>query len=155
MKLVSYVRDDKQQLAILWNDFLYRTDLLDDRLPDNMLDFLKGETTTLNLAKKYAAKIQKGEFDGIPLKKLEKVKLLAPLPNPTSTRDAYAFRQHVETARQNRGVEMIPEFDQFPIFYFTNHNAIFGPGIIECMPDHFKKLDFELEVAIIIGKKRP
>lgn len=48
---------------------------------------------------------------------------------------------------------MIPEFDSYPIFYFTNHNAIQGPGEIVCMPDHFQKLDFELEAAIVIGKK--
>jgi fumarylacetoacetate (FAA) hydrolase len=45
---------------------------------------------------------------------------------------------------------MIPEFDQYPIFYFTNHNSIQGPGDIYCMPDHFNKLDFELEAAIVI-----
>jgi fumarylacetoacetate (FAA) hydrolase len=48
---------------------------------------------------------------------------------------------------------MIPEFDQYPIFYFTNHQAIFGPGEITCMPDHFKRLDFELEAAIVLNKK--
>jgi fumarylacetoacetate (FAA) hydrolase len=48
---------------------------------------------------------------------------------------------------------MIPEFDQYPIFYFTNHNAIQGPGEIECMPDHFQKLDFELEAAVVLNKK--
>jgi fumarylacetoacetate (FAA) hydrolase len=48
---------------------------------------------------------------------------------------------------------MIPEFDQFPIFYFTNHNSIFGGGELYFMPDHFRQLDFELEVAIVIGKK--
>jgi fumarylacetoacetate (FAA) hydrolase len=79
--------------------------------------------------------------------------LEAPVPQPTSCRDGYAFRQHVAAARRNRGVEMIKEFDQYPIFYFTNHNAIQGPGEIECMPDHFEKLDFELEAAIVIGKK--
>jgi fumarylacetoacetate (FAA) hydrolase len=47
---------------------------------------------------------------------------------------------------------MIPEFDQYPIFYFTNHNAIQGPGAVSCMPDHFQKLDFELEVAIVVCK---
>jgi fumarylacetoacetate (FAA) hydrolase len=45
---------------------------------------------------------------------------------------------------------MIPEFDQYPIFYFTNHNSIQGPGEIVCMPDHFEKLDFELEASIVI-----
>jgi len=47
---------------------------------------------------------------------------------------------------------MIPEFDQYPIFYFTNHHTIQGPGIINCMPDHFEKLDFELEASIVICK---
>jgi fumarylacetoacetate (FAA) hydrolase len=78
---------------------------------------------------------------------------MAPVPHPTSCRDGYAFRQHVEAARRNRGVDMIQEFDQYPIFYFTNHNAIQGPGAIYCMPDHFQQLDFELEIAIVIGKE--
>jgi fumarylacetoacetate (FAA) hydrolase len=68
-------------------------------------------------------------------------------------RDGYAFRQHVMTARRNRGLDMIPEFDQFPIFYFTNHQAVTGPGKIEVQKLHLDKLDFELEVAIVIGKK--
>ena len=50
-------------------------------------------------------------------------------------------------------MEMIPEFDQYPIFYFTNHHSIQGPGIVSCMPDHFEKLDFELEAAIVICKQ--
>src|SRR6185503_15061492 len=79
--------------------------------------------------------------------------LIAPVPHPTSCRDGYAFRQHVAAARRNRKAEMIPEFDQYPIFYFTNHNAIQGAGEIECMPDHFEKLDFELEVAVALNKK--
>jgi len=80
------------------------------------------------------------------------VQLLSPVPFPSSCRDAYAFRQHVAAARRNRKVEMIPEFDQYPVFYFTNHHSIQGPGDIRCMPDHFEKLDFELEAAIVIGK---
>jgi fumarylacetoacetate (FAA) hydrolase len=78
--------------------------------------------------------------------------ILAPVPHPTSCRDGYAFRQHVAAARRNRKVDMIPEFDQYPIFYFTNHNSIQGPGEILCMPDHFEKLDFELEAAIVINR---
>jgi fumarylacetoacetate (FAA) hydrolase len=90
-----------------------------------------------------------GSAAGIPY---ESVQVLAPVPFPTSCRDGYAFRQHVATARRNRKAEMIPEFDQYPIFYFTNHNAIQGPGKVYCMPDHFDKLDFELEAAIVICK---
>jgi fumarylacetoacetate (FAA) hydrolase len=78
---------------------------------------------------------------------------MAPVPHPASCRDGYAFRQHVAAARRNRKVDMIAEFDQYPIFYFTNHQAIQGPGDIICMPDHFQKLDFELEAAIVVCKK--
>ena len=86
--------------------------------------------------------------------KLSNVTLLPPIPKPNSFRDAYAFRQHVETCRKNRGTEMIKEFDEFPVFYFSNHNSMFADkDDIELMPDHFEKLDFELEFAAIIGKK--
>jgi fumarylacetoacetate (FAA) hydrolase len=84
---------------------------------------------------------------------LSEVHVLSPIPKPTSFRDAYAFRQHVSTSRKNRGVEMIPEFDEFPVFYFSNHNAIFANNEdLELMPDHFHRLDYELEFAIVIGK---
>ena len=68
-------------------------------------------------------------------------------------RDGYAFRQHVEAARRNRGLEMIPEFDEIPIFYFTNHQAVFGPGDVHVQDLHCQQLDFELECAVVIGKK--
>jgi fumarylacetoacetate (FAA) hydrolase len=80
-------------------------------------------------------------------------KLLSPIPRPPSMRDGYAFRQHVQTARKNRGLDMIPEFDQFPVFYFTNHQAVVGPGPVRVMPMHLDRLDFELEAAIVVGKR--
>ena len=98
--------------------------------------------------------IKKTKSNNLTTHTLEEVKLLAPIPRPNSLRDAYAFRQHVETSRRNRGLEMIKEFDDFPVFYFSNHNAIFGPSDdIQCMPSHFEKLDYELEIAILIGKE--
>ena len=85
---------------------------------------------------------------------INNITILSPIPKPPSLRDAYAFRQHVCTSRANRGLDMAPEFDQFPVFYFSNHNAVFADKEeIELMPDHFEKLDYELEIAIVIGKK--
>ena len=82
------------------------------------------------------------------------IKILASIPKPISFRDAYAFRQHVATSRKNRGAEMISEFDEFPVFYFSNHNAMLGDKEdIRLMPDHFDRLDYELEFAIVIGKR--
>ena len=75
------------------------------------------------------------------------------IPKINSLRDAYAFRQHVEASRKNRGLPMIPEFDEFPVYYYGNHNAIIGAGKVFIESDHFSELDFELEIAAIIGKR--
>ncbi|MCG9880346.1 MAG: fumarylacetoacetate hydrolase family protein [Bacteroidia bacterium] len=152
MKLVSYTHQGSTQVGIFHNDLIYPFKALDAQLPTSMISFLQGGEKLMDLAKNYDLKI-KANPDSFESVKVAEVKLEAPVPNPTSCRDGYAFRQHVAAARRNRGVHMIPEFDQYPIFYFTNHNAVQGPGDIYCMPDHFQKLDFELEAAIVIGKK--
>lgn len=157
MKLVTYQNQNKTALGILLNDKVYNLSELSQRrgktvLPDNMRDFLTGEQLMMDAAMELNQWLSDGNADADGLS-VANVNLLAPVPNPTSCRDGYAFRQHVEAARRNRRVEMIPEFDQYPIFYFTNHNAIQGPGDIFCMPDHFEQLDFELEAAIVIGRK--
>jgi fumarylacetoacetate (FAA) hydrolase len=82
----------------------------------------------------------------------DEVDLLAPIPRPPSMRDGYAFRQHVETARRNRGLAMIPEFDDFPVFYFTNHLAVIGPGTLRVGRRRLEHLDYELEVFCVLGK---
>ena len=150
MKLVSYKTEDTEHLGVFVSGHIYNLNSCDKQLPDNMAEFLKGSDVLMERAKKIDAQIKSKEIEP---KEEAFYELLAPVPHPTSCRDGYAFRQHVAAARRNRKVDMIAEFDQYPIFYFTNHNAIQGPGDIECMPDHFQKLDFELEVAVVIGKQ--
>ena len=152
MKLVTYTYSGKSQLGILQNNSIWPTHELHKELPDNMLAFLQGGAPLMALAKNLDSQLKNNPNLVEPIG-VSAVTLEAPIPNPTSCRDGYAFRQHVAAARRNRGVPMIEEFDQYPIFYFTNHNAIQGPGEINCMPDHFQKLDFELEIAVVIGKK--
>lgn len=152
MKLVSYIKDEHEQLGVLINDIVYDMEVLHPDLPNSMNMFLNYWEESFPQAQAGELMLREGtrtSNKGVPLKDLT---LLAPVPFPTSCRDGYAFRQHVAAARRNRKVEMIPEFDQFPIFYFTNHHSISGPGDIKCMPDHFHKLDFELEAAIVICK---
>ena len=147
MKLSTYTlkKSDKELIGLLNKDSLIN------------LNVFFGEICLLELIQLPDWKeliIKKTKLNNLTTHNLEDVKLLAPIPRPNSLRDAYAFRQHVETSRRNRGVEMIKEFDDFPVFYFSNHNAIFGPSDdIQCMPSHFEKLDYELEIAILIGKE--
>ena len=147
MKLSTYTlkKSNKELIGLLKKDTLIN------------LNVFFGEISLLELIQLPDWKeliINKTKLNNLTTHKLEEIKLLAPIPRPNSLRDAYAFRQHVETSRRNRGLEMIKEFDDFPVFYFSNHNAIFGPhDDVECMPSHFEKLDYELEIAILIGKE--
>lgn len=152
MKLVSFFAKGKETLGLFKNNRIIN--VYDSgkthgfTLPSTMKELLEGGEQIWQRLADFDKSTSVEE--GIPY---EENLLLAPVPKPVSCRDGYAFRQHVATARRNRKAEMIPEFDQFPVFYFTNHNSIQGPGDVICMPDHFHKLDFELEVAIVIGKK--
>ena len=152
MKLVSYLRDGHDQLALLVNDLLYNMENLHPYLPGNMVMFLQYWEDNGPMALGGEMMVNEGKIDDRRAMPVSSVELLSPVPFPSSCRDGYAFRQHVAAARRNRNVDMIPEFDQYPIFYFTNHHSISGPGEVLCMPDHFQKLDFELEVAVVIGK---
>ncbi len=150
MKLVSYLKAGEIQLGAIVNESLYNLQSVNQNLPKNVIDFVQSSNDLIQQTEMQVSKIADKSLNIAPVKDFT---LLAPVPRPTSCRDGYAFRQHVESARRNRGVEMIKEFDQYPIFYFTNHNAVQGPGDVYCMPDHFQQLDFELEVAIVIGKE--
>ena len=145
MKLISYKQNGNIKFGALEDGKIYDLNAIDSQISDNMLEFLQGGKEQLQLAK---AAVENES----PTISTEDAKLISPVPNPPSVRDAYAFRQHVATARQNRGLEMIPEFDEIPIFYFTNHHAIFGEGDFPVRQRHTEKLDFELECAAVIGK---
>lgn len=152
MKLVSYLREGHDQLGIYVDGFLYDMEILHPELPGNMNMFLQYWEDAYPVALIGEKMVKEGRISRDRGLAANQAYFLAPVPFPGSCRDAYAFRQHVATARRNRNVPMIPEFDQYPVFYFTNHTSIQGPGDVVCMPDHLQKLDFELEVAIVISK---
>ncbi len=82
---------------------------------------------------------------------IDEVKFLSPL-KPNTLRDGYAFEQHVMTANRNRGRDVPQEWYEFPVFYFTNPNAVFGHDDVIPYPHYTKAMDYELEVAVVIGK---
>jgi 2-keto-4-pentenoate hydratase/2-oxohepta-3-ene-1,7-dioic acid hydratase in catechol pathway len=84
---------------------------------------------------------------------LAAVRLLSPVPRPPSVRDFYAFEQHVRTARQRRGLEMDPDWYELPVFYFSNPAAMVGPNDDVAVPPGSSQLDFELEVAAVVGRE--
>ena len=84
---------------------------------------------------------------------LAAVRLRPVIPNPPSIRDFYAFEQHVKAGRRSRGLEMVPEWYEIPVFYFTNPSALLGSGDAVAVPPGCQRLDFELEVAAVVGRR--
>ncbi|HVK12901.1 MAG TPA: fumarylacetoacetate hydrolase family protein [Gemmataceae bacterium] len=74
-----------------------------------------------------------------------------PLPPVASIRDFYAFEQHVKTCRAHRGLDMIPQWYQVPVFYFSNPVAVLADGQPVKAPHGSQALDYELELACVVG----
>jgi len=144
MKLVTYIQDGAERVGAVLADGLVAFHAGDPRLAVDMLTFLRRHEELLPLARDLVARNPEGAR--VPL---DAVTLRAPVPRPVAMRDGYAFRQHVATARRNRGLPMIEAFDQFPVAYFTNHQAVVGPGALAVLPHHLRHLDYELELAVV------
>ncbi|QHC85581.1 fumarylacetoacetate hydrolase [Empedobacter brevis] len=150
MKFVTFLENQQEKVGLVLQDAIYDLTKINSNLPATLIGILADDDSSLLICQQIYHEINRGEYKNALV---ENPHLLAPIPHPSSFRDAYAFRQHVETSRLNRGLEMIPEFDQFPVFYFSNHQAIQGPGKVYAMEKHFDRMDFELEVAIVIKKE--
>jgi 2-keto-4-pentenoate hydratase/2-oxohepta-3-ene-1,7-dioic acid hydratase in catechol pathway len=81
------------------------------------------------------------------------VALLPPVAQPPTVRDFYAFETHVKNARARRGLTVPPEWYEIPVFYFSNPGSLVGHGATVARPRATRALDYELEVACVIGVK--
>jgi len=83
---------------------------------------------------------------------LSEARLLAPVLPPTM-RDFSVFEQHIEGVIKdaNPDATVPPVWYESPFCYFTNPNAVTGPGDEIPVPPGCRRLDLELEVAAVIG----
>ena len=79
-------------------------------------------------------------------------RFLAPVPEPPSIRDFYAFEEHVRTAATAIGHDVDPVWYEIPLFYFTNPAATRGPYDDVPIAPGSQAFDYELEIAAVIGR---
>jgi 2-keto-4-pentenoate hydratase/2-oxohepta-3-ene-1,7-dioic acid hydratase in catechol pathway len=146
MKLVSF-NNTKNESRIGWliADKVVDMNLASEKLPIDMLTFIDGHENYFEIIKTL------GEVE--PHYSLAEVQLLAPLPNPRSIRDYVGFEMHMLNASRSFGHSVGEAWYDMPIFYFTNHHNVCGPDDDIKKPIHETRLDIELEMACIIGKK--
>ena len=125
-------------------------------VPDNLLEYLQEGATASRYAHKALSGLP-GGARGVRGEQLlytpGEVRLLAPLPNPTSLRDFYAFEDHVKAGFEKRGEPMPPEWYEIPVYYKSGHHNIIGSGADVLWPSFTEKFDYELELAAVIGKQ--
>jgi len=91
-------------------------------------------------------------LDEVPRTPLPQVRLAAPLM-PASLRDFLAFEDHAKAGAARRGEEINPAWYEMPVYYKGNHREILGPDEPLRWPSWTEKLDFELELACVIGRR--
>ena len=151
MRFVSFKYNSYESIGIIKDNNVFDVyELSNKMLPNNMEEYLKDFSNNNSCLSKII-KSKKNNLNNAL--KLDEITLLSPIKNPNSFRDAYAFRKHVEAGRKSRGLNMIPEYDKFPVFYFSNHNSIIGGGDVPVQAKHLEKLDFEFEIGLVISKE--
>jgi 2-keto-4-pentenoate hydratase/2-oxohepta-3-ene-1,7-dioic acid hydratase in catechol pathway len=80
---------------------------------------------------------------------LQSVTLRAPLPRPNSIRDFMLVEEHV----LNSFGEVPDEWYEIPVYWKGNCDAVLGPEATVRWPAYTDKLDYELEVAAVIGRR--
>jgi 2-keto-4-pentenoate hydratase/2-oxohepta-3-ene-1,7-dioic acid hydratase in catechol pathway len=129
--------------------------LSDALVPASMRTFLEGGATSMHHARETLAALDGGfgPNDETLVYEPGDVRLLAPLPDPASVRDFYAFEGHVKTGFEKRGEPMPEEWYQFPVYYKSGHHNIIGTEADVLWPSFTEKFDYELELAAVIGKR--
>jgi 2-keto-4-pentenoate hydratase/2-oxohepta-3-ene-1,7-dioic acid hydratase in catechol pathway len=86
---------------------------------------------------------------GGPVVALDEVELLAPLPRPNTIRDFMLIEEHVK----NSFGEVPEAWYEIPVYWKGNPDTVLGPDATVAWPHYTAKLDFELEVGAIIGRR--
>jgi 2-keto-4-pentenoate hydratase/2-oxohepta-3-ene-1,7-dioic acid hydratase in catechol pathway len=70
-----------------------------------------------------------------------------------SLRDFIAFEEHIGNTRRNRGAEIPPAWYELPAYYKGNYRSLIGHLQPVKWPRYTERLDYELEVACVVGKQ--
>ncbi|SLN76305.1 fumarylacetoacetate hydrolase family protein [Oceanibacterium hippocampi] len=89
---------------------------------------------------------------------LDGLRLLAPIPEPRQIRDCLVFEEHLQnclvTAEKMTGQKgaIPPVWYEQPIYYKANRFSVVGPGHDVVWPAYSSIMDYELELACVIGR---
>jgi 2-keto-4-pentenoate hydratase/2-oxohepta-3-ene-1,7-dioic acid hydratase in catechol pathway len=149
VKLVTFEiatpRGPAERLGALRGAKIVDLNLVDPAVPPDLLALLDGGPEIVDRARKALDSAdEKSVVSAIELK--------APLSRPRSLRDFFAFEDHAKAGAARRNEPLQKEWYDQPVYYKGNPREIYGPGATIPWPSFTRKLDFEFEIAAVVGK---
>ncbi len=152
MKLITFTKGnpDDYRIGVLIdnNKALDLTTATKNKILPCMLSFIQGGEKSLSIAREV---LSKPASDSIC--DLSEIKIKAPLLNPPSLKDFFAFEEHAKAGAKRRNETLPDEWYEVPAYYKGNHREIYGLDDEIPWPGYTRKLDFECEIACVVGKK--
>ena len=151
MKLLTFTKGNPNEyfLGALVNNQILDLNLASrSKIPKDMLSFIQDGDELLKLANDLIENPQASA-----LYPIDKIQIKAPLLNPPSLKDFFAFEEHAKNGAKRRNEELPKEWYEIPAYYKGNHREIYGPNDEIPWPYYTRRLDFESEIACVIGKK--
>ncbi|MCP4900556.1 MAG: fumarylacetoacetate hydrolase family protein [bacterium] len=139
----------------IWLDLCEAAERLtaEPEIPSSLISLLEQDGPELKTARRVKAA---AEADGVPSEvsawRAEEACFASPIPRPGAFLDFYAFEEHVRRARARRGLEIVPEWYKYPVYYRSNQRSFLGPEDEVWFPPNETKMDFELELGAVLGK---
>jgi 2-keto-4-pentenoate hydratase/2-oxohepta-3-ene-1,7-dioic acid hydratase in catechol pathway len=125
--------------------------------PPDMVSFLGGGCLAMTAAEQaIEAALETDEaFDARTRYAAGDVRLLAPVPRPRVLRDFLTFEGHLKQAYKalGRGDQVPAAWYRVPAYYKGDPDTVVGPDADVLWPCYSEKFDFELELAIVIGRR--
>ena len=121
----------------------------DAETPPDLVDLVESSLAT---QERVTDLVRSAPDEGSGWVRPEEARFLAPLRAPNSLRDFLAFRSHVELGAARRGGAVPEPWDRIPVYDKGNRRSILGPGDELRGPSYTKRLDYECEVAAIVGR---
>lgn len=126
--------------------------LASDGCPDSLAGLLQRDGPGLETARRVAEAVREATLPkGVRRWRAGEARFAPPVPDPGALVDFFAFEEHVRGARARRGLTVPPEWFKYPVYYRSNHRSLLGDGEDAWFPAGETMMDYELELAAILG----
>jgi 2-keto-4-pentenoate hydratase/2-oxohepta-3-ene-1,7-dioic acid hydratase in catechol pathway len=121
-------------------------------VPTDMVSFIEGGEMSLDAARSAIEWAATDESNDNVTYQWDGIHRISPIPNPPLIRDFMGFEEHLLNIYPKLGREIPEQWYRMPVYYKGNPASIGTDGDIVYFPDYADYLDFEFELAAVIGQ---